>query len=104
MKGSTIRKIGLIVFIAFYALACVSAIMMGQMLFFYALLGCGASVGIGEGVSVWLTGLTLSTKITRAWKEGGAKAVWGIIMCLSLIALMVALGVHFIPWEKLLGQ
>lgn len=103
MSGSTIRKIGLVAFLVAYGLSCVFSVLAKQMLFFYSLLGCGVSVVAGELVSVWLTGKTLSTNITRAWKEKDIKAVWLSAMCVSLILTFVALTVHFFPWEWLVG-
>lgn len=103
VKGSDIRKVGLIAFIIAYVSACVFALLANQLKFFFSLLGCGASIGIGEGVSVWLTGYTLSTNITRAWKEKDSKAIWLSLMCWSLILTMVFLTVHFFPWEWVFG-
>ena len=103
MNGSQIRKAGLIAFIAAYVSACVFSILAKQMLFFYSLLGCGVSIGIGEAVSVLITGKTLSTNITRAWKEKDAKAIWLSAMCVSLILTMVFLTIHFFPWEWIVG-
>jgi len=104
MKGSTIRKIGLIAFLIAYGIATLAAFMMGQFQFGISLVLMGLCIGAGEIISVATTGNTLSTNITRAWKEGGMKAVWGWVMCVSLVFTMIFLGVHFIPWEKFLGQ
>lgn len=103
MKGSALRKLFLILFIAAYSTACLGAIMMGQMKFFWTLIGCGVSVGAGEGISVWFTGNTLSTNITVSWKEGNWKSFWAYIMCASLVLCMLFLGLHFFPWEWVVG-
>ena len=103
MKGSTLRKIFLIAFITSYAGAVIASVMMGQPIFTASLIWCGVGIGLGEGVSVWLTGKTLSTNITAAWKQGGMKSAWGYIMCACLVLLMLFLGLHFFPWEWVVG-
>lgn len=103
MNGSMIRKIGLVAFIGVYSLSVLSSAMMGQWFFFWTLVAMGLCVGVGEVVSVIVTKKTLSTNITRAWKEGGKKAVWATIMCVSLILTMVTLMIHFFPWEWVVG-
>ena len=107
MKGSTLRKIFLIAFIAAYASATGAAAYLGVLSthweFFWTLIGCGLSVGAGEVVSVIVTGDTLSTNITRSWKAGGKQAITVTVMCVSLVLVMVFLGMHFFPWEWLVG-
>lgn len=103
-KGSFIRKIFLILFLVAYGVSCTAAFLMGQMQFGFALVAMGVCIGVGEVVSVITTGKTLSTNITKAWQEGGMKAVWGYVMTISLVFTMVFLGLHFFPWEKIIGQ
>lgn len=103
MKGSTLRKIFLILFLVAYAGACFGAWMMGQKIFFCSLLWCGLGIGGAEIVSVILTGKTLSTNITVTWKEGNWKSFWGYFMSACLVLLMLFLGLHFFPWEWIVG-